>query len=102
MRLHAFEYHHTPGDEVVIGQVNPAHAAVRNHAEDFILAGDDIAGLELRRGKLLFLNGLRRVYQRIFGCGGNHERQGDHAVSNFAVGARCQAQLAESIQRLLA
>ena len=48
--LHALEHDDASGDKVVVGQVNPAQAAVGEDAEDFVLLSHHVPGLQLRRG----------------------------------------------------
>ena len=45
----ALEHDPAVGDVAVLGEVDPAHAAVGEAADDLVLAGDDVAGGELRR-----------------------------------------------------
>lgn len=54
LRLHALEHHDAPGNKMIVGQVNPAHAAVGDDPQDLVLLGDDIAGLNCGAGIFFF------------------------------------------------
>ena len=45
----ALQHHPPVGDVAVLREVDPAHAAVGERADDLVLAGDHVAGLQLRR-----------------------------------------------------
>ena len=67
----ALEHDPAVGDVVVDGDVDPAHAAVREAALDLVLVGDDIAGLELGLGEpAVGIVDLLRDFLR------RHERRG--------------------------
>ena len=89
------EHHPAAGHVSVIGQVNPAHAAVCDHPGDFILVGHHVAGFQLRR-IILF----RRVDQGTQGVNRPDKRQRHHAVRDGAALAVRAATLPERGQCL--
>ena len=96
--VQAFEHHHAPGHVVVLRQVDPPHAAVGDHAHDFVLAGHHVARVQRRRGDALFHHGRLWVDQRFFRFGGLHPGQLNHAVGDDAGGAAGAATLAERVE----
>ena len=99
MGLHALQHDDAFRDDVVFRQVNPAHAAVRDDAQDFVLARNHVAGAELRRRGLPVVLGLA---QRVVRVRGHDEGQAHHAVRDLALGARGGAPLAEGHECLVA
>ena len=100
--LHTFENHHSSRDKVVIGQVNPSHAAVGDNAQDFVLAGHHVAGLQLRRRDLFAGGFLGRIDQGIGRFGRGDKGQPHHAIGHAALGAVGAAALTEGIERAAA
>ena len=98
LRVQAFEHDDALGDIVVFRKVDPAEPAVGDHAEDLVLAGDDVARVQRgRRDAFLHLRGAG-VFQRGAGLSGLDPRQFHHAVGDHPVFASGAAQLAEGIQ----
>ena len=85
---------------MVIGQVDPAHAAVGDDTEDFVLLRDHIARFQLRRRNFLALDLLCGIDKGGGGIGRGDKRQAYHAISNRPLGALRAAALAEGIDRL--
>ena len=96
--VQALEHHHAARHVVVLGQVDPAHAAVGDDTHDFVLAGHHVARVEHWRGDALFHHGRFRVDQRFLRFGGLHPGQLHHAVGDHAGGAAGAAALAERVQ----
>ena len=79
---HALEHDPAAGDVAVVGQVDPAHAAVGDHARDLVLVGDHIPGM---KGGFFHPGGLLgRVAQGEVFRDERDKRQHDHAVGHRA------------------
>ena len=91
---HAFEHHVAVGDVVVDGDVHPAQTAVRDGAEDLVLACDDVAGLQCRCFHA-FLDRRAGVNDCVFRVRRRDERKLHHAVGHGGAGAVRAAPLAE-------
>ena len=94
---HALEHDPAVGHVVVLGQVDPAEAAVGDGAGDFVLAGDEVARGQ-RRGGLAGGGDFLRRHDGVERVGRRDERQLHHAVGDGAALAGAAAAGAEGVQ----
>ena len=100
LRLQALEHHHAAGHMVVLRQVDPPHAAVRDDTLDLVLACHHVTALQLRRRNALLHHRLGGVLQLLFRLGRSNPRQLHHAVRHRPRLTLRPAQLLELLQRL--